>query len=157
LGGNTVSVDNPQDRTGMSEEAPIQPYTWQVQVWQRDPAKLYGILLACVIAALAGWFLFHQVGFSVLGFAAIAGATAEYWTPQKYKLDRNGATARCGISVTAITWSDVNEIFPDAGGVKLSPLSQESRLSPFRGVYLRFSDNREEVLERIEHSRSGNV
>ena len=131
-------------------EANPDSYSWQVRLFARDPRKLYGVLFACAFGALAGWLIFHNIGFALVGFIAIGGSTAEFWMPQQYKLDRNGATARCGISVTAINWNDVKQVIPDERGVKLSPLTGSGRMNEFRGVYLRFGNNREQVLERIE-------
>ena len=94
-------------------QPPDQTYSWQVRLSARDPQKLYSILFMCVLGAFAGWLLFHNVAFALIGFVAIGASTAEYWLPQKYKLDRNGASAQCGISVSAIQWSDVKQVLPD--------------------------------------------
>src|SRR5207302_2008641 len=98
---------------------------------------------AASAAALGGYLLFRNPTFALIGFGAIILATAEYWLPQKCRFDRNGASLRCGISVTSIQWSDVKSAILDEGGVRLTPLSEEGKLSPFRGVYLRFAGNRE--------------
>jgi len=135
-------------------EATSETYSWQVRLFARDPRKLYGVLFACIVGAIAGLLLFRSVGFALIGFVVIATATAEYWLPQNYKLDRNGASARCGISVSAIQWSDVKQVIPDDRGVKLSPLTGEGRMSEFRGVYLRFNDNRDQVLSHVQGNTS---
>ena len=139
-----------QDTTATVEPSNQLPLIWSVRVWTRDPAKLYGIVFASCVGALIGLFLFHHWFFALIGFAAVAGSTAEFWAPQKYKIAENGATARCGFSVSAIAWSDVKRAISDEEGVKLSPLEKDGKLSPFRGVYLRFGDRREEVLSAIE-------
>ena len=136
----------------MNEATPDQTYSWQVRLPARDPQKLYSILFMCVLGAFAGWLLFHNVAFALIGFVAIGASTAEYWLPQKYKLDRNGASAQCGISVSAIQWSDVKQVTPDERGVKLSPLSGNGRMNEFRGVYLRFNQNKDQVLEQVRMS-----
>lgn len=133
-----------------------QPLTWQVRLSARDPRRLYGVLLCCVVAALAGVVLFRSVGFALIGFIVVAASTSEYWLPQSFKVDRNGATARYGMTITAINWADVKRVIPDEQGVKLSPLAGDGRLNAFRGVYLRFNGNREEVLERISLARGAN-
>lgn len=134
----------------MAIDLPETPYSWVVRVWASNPSKLYGIFLSCSLAALAGWLLFHQIVIAMLGFAAIAGATAEFWMPQNYNIDKKGASARCGFSISAITWEEVKRVLPDEKGVKLSPLASEGKSSAFRGVYLRFADNREVVLGLVE-------
>ena len=46
----------------------------------------------------------------------------------------------------------VKRVIEGEDGVKLSPLAESGRLSPFRGVFLRYSGNRETVLEYIRQS-----
>jgi hypothetical protein len=84
-----------------------------------------------------------------IGFAAVVLATADFWMPLQYRLDEKGAALKCGFSTTAIEWANVKRVILGEEGVKLSPLEEESRLSPFRGLFLRFDGNREEVLDRI--------
>ena len=126
------------------------PLVWQVRLWNKEPKKLLGILCACCCASLAGWLIFSQVAYALLGFAIIAAATAEFWLPQRYKVDVTGVSAKCGLSVTAIAWDEVKRVIPDPNGVKLTPLTTDGKLAPFRGVYLRFGEEREEVMQLIE-------
>ena len=72
-----------------------------------------------------------------LGFLVIAGSTTEYWWGVRYRLDETGATAQNGPSMSKIAWSDVRRLIVNDAGVTLSPLAAESRLTPFRGVFLR--------------------
>ena len=133
------------------------PLVWQVRLWTKDPRRLYGILFACCLAGLGGWLIFNQALYALIGFAAIAVTTGEYWLPQKYKLDQNGASAKCGLSTTAIEWENVKRVIPDDNGIKLSPLETEGKLAPFRGVYIRFGDKKEEVMRTIQERCSVGV
>jgi hypothetical protein len=123
---------------------------WDVRLWEDNPTKLYAVLGACIGAGLLGWLFFHQVIFSLIGFGAIAAATAEYWVPQKYKIDENGASSRNGFAVTSISWADVKRVVEEKDGIKLSPLVSDGPLAPFRGVRLRYGSNKQEVLQAIE-------
>lgn len=133
------------------------PYTWTVRLWKARPQRLVAIFASCLGAAFIGWLLLHQILAAIIGFFVIAFATAEYWMPQKYKLAKSGASARCGLSVTAIAWEDIKRVIPDAKGVKLSPLAEDTRMAPFRGVYLRFEENEQEVMSRIRAKLNDDV
>jgi len=130
-----------------------ESYAWEVRLWRQSPSKLSGIFAAAVIAGAFGYLLFHSVALTMIGFLVVVGSTTEFWLPQKLKLDRNSASLRCGISVTSIQWRDVKRVIEDGAGVRLTPLSEDNRLSPFRGVYLRFANNRDEVMSWIERLR----
>jgi len=124
---------------------------WQVHLSKRNPEKVAGIALAAVIAAVGGWLLLRSPLFAVLGLIFILGSTTDFWLPMRYRLDEKGASLKCGVSMSAIEWPNVKSVMETTDGVKLSPLAGEgkSRLEAFRGVFLRFENNRDEVLAKI--------
>jgi hypothetical protein len=123
---------------------------WTVKLWARDPGKRYAILAAACMAGLLGWMVFAQPLMALVGFGAILAGTTDFWLPQRYTLDGNGAHMRCGISVTSIQWSAVKRAIHTSHGLQLSPLEKTGRMDSFRGVYLRYAENREEVLETVK-------
>jgi hypothetical protein len=131
---------------------PEQPesLTWRVRLSDNAPWKRWVVLGVAVLGGLLGFALMRNALIGVLGFAIILASTAEFWLGTVYRIDAGGATARTGISPTSMTWSDVKRAIVTAEGVKLSPLGEDGRLSPFRGVFLRFgSDNRDQILSAV--------
>jgi hypothetical protein len=47
-------------------------------------------------------------------------------------------------------WSQYRSCYPDKNGVLLSPFVRPSRLENFRGTYIRFWNNREEVVSFVK-------
>jgi hypothetical protein len=132
----------------------VDKLVWTVRLWEKAPSKRYVVLAAALGAGAVGVLWLQQPIFGFIGIGAILGSTTEFWLPIRYVLDEKGASMRCGISVSAIEWSDVRRVLVTDEAVKLSPLESESKLSPFRGVTLRFGDRRDDVLEYVE-SRVG--
>lgn len=147
------SHEHAEDAPAEAKEALI----WQVRLYQHEPGKRLTVLLAAAIAGWLGFILLNNLIVALIGFAAILAATAEFWLPLHYKLDENRASVRCGFSVTAIEWSDVKRIVMASDGWKLSPLSMEGRLSPFRGVFVRFDGNGDAVTAIIRQRVQENV
>jgi len=88
---------------------------------------------------------------ALLGFVIVTGSTTEYWFGVRYRLDGSGASAQNGPSLSKIAWSDVRRLIVNDAGVTLSPLAAESRLTPFRGVFLRpGAMGAEGLLQRIQ-------
>jgi hypothetical protein len=121
---------------------------WSVDLGSARPERRYIVLAIAVGAGLIGLKI-GGVLLSAIGLLVPLVSTAELFLPLKYRLDENGAQVRCGLGVTSILWPDVKRLVPMADGVKLSPLEKPSRLDEFRGVYLRFRDNAEEVSGKI--------
>ncbi len=121
---------------------------WTLRLDPETPRRRYTVLAIALLAGLAGLLLFNPL-LSVIAIAVVVLSAAELFFPVKYCLDGKGARAKCGLSVTALDWADVRRVLPMPDGVRLSPLEKPSRLDEFRGVYLRFSDNEEEVSGKI--------
>jgi hypothetical protein len=47
-------------------------------------------------------------------------------------------------------WSIYRSCYPDKNGILLSPFVRPSRLENFRGIYLMFADNGEEVTRFVK-------
>ncbi len=100
---------------------------------------------------LGGWVAFP------IGPLVVVGSAAEFLFPVHFTLGANGASRRCGLSVSSIEWKDVKRVVEGEDGLKLSPLAEAGRLAPFRGVFLRLVGNRQEVLDCISYWRDRNA
>lgn len=103
------------------------------------------------MVGIFGWLVMGTPSLGLAGFVMVMAATGDYWLPQRFTIDGNGAKMRCGISVTSIDWKDVKRTIESDEGIKLSPLEKPSRTSQFRGLFVRYADNRNEVMDIIKH------
>lgn len=121
--------------------------------WTTPPAetkKRLAIFGVALFAMAIGLFVFRQPLLGLLGLAMILGATADHWLGTRFTLDAKGATAKTGLSVTAMEWKDVRRILEQGREIRLSPLESPSTLDSFRGVGLvPTAENREAVLAYI--------
>lgn len=122
---------------------------WKVSLSAEFSGKRYTILLLGLGLGVFAWFRLGSPLLAILGPVIFFVAIGEVFFPIKYRLDSQGASARCGLSVTQIEWSRVKQIYEQEDGVKLSPFENPHRMNAFRGLYLRFSSNRDEVLATI--------
>jgi hypothetical protein len=130
-------------------EAGAESFRWSVRLSDKAPAKRWVVLAAAALVGVFGLVLMRQPLLGLLGFAIILAATAEFWLGASYRIDGRGASSRTGLSVSSIDWQDVKRLDILSEGAKLSPLSAPSRLDEFRGVFLRFGDQREQVLAAL--------
>lgn len=109
----------------------------------------FAVAMLTVVAAYVGYVFIQGILGAVVGVVVMIASTAELFFPVNYRLDSTEARSHCGFSVTALRWENVKRLIHTQDGVRLSPLEKSSRLDAFRGVYLRFSGNRDEVLGKI--------
>lgn len=128
---------------------PPDTLEWTVRLYEAQPWKRWVVLVGAVFAGAIGYLLLRHPVFAMIGLLAVLATTAEFWAPLKYTLNANRASVRCVFSVTAIDWMDVKRAVVAEEGIKLSPLAQTGRTSPFRGVLLRFAGNADAVREFV--------
>jgi hypothetical protein len=137
------------EEAGGAEEA--LPLVWQVDLGRKQAGKRWFVVLLALLAGWVGWLMVGNWLLALIAPIAVLFSTTELFFPLKYRIDPRGASVRCGFGVTGIAWPDVKRVLADEDALKLSPLANPSMLAPFRGVLLRFAENKEEVVSRVEH------
>jgi hypothetical protein len=124
--------------------------TWSVRPCARNPLLAVAAALFVLAISLAVRVLLGGLGWSLLTLLLLGLSVAPYYVGATYCISAEGASARGLFATHRRPWSEVTAWFPDADGVLLSPLARPTRLAYTRGLYLRFADNRDEVLKRVE-------
>jgi len=128
---------------------------WVVDLGGKYPKKRFVVLTCAVLAYLLGVLALSSQPLGILGFLLICLSCAEVLLPIKYKITDDVVSTKTGFSLVELKWSQVRHFYEDEEGVKLTPLPKGARMEPFRGVYLRFANNRDLVLAKIgEHINS---
>lgn len=127
---------------------------WTVHLIRKRPAAAWRIA-ACFLATLVfGTVVFGSVLLALLPGTALLLSVSEYWLPVRYTLGPSGARSRWGLVTLEIPWSDVRHAYLTDEGIKLSPLTVPgSRMESLRGVFLRFGDNKDLVIETVRALR----
>ena len=124
-------------------------YRWRVHLARRQPERLPVVLLVLVGAPVLGLWLMEHWLFALVAFWMVFSATADYLLPIRYELDAVGVRQK-GWSPRVMRWEKVKRVVWGEQGVLLSPFAQPSRLDAFRGVFLWYGDQPEEVRAWVE-------
>ena len=117
------------------------------------------VLLAIVLVLTAALIYLntHSIGWTVFSVLVLLLGVIDFIAPMEFHVDEWGVRSRIFFYRRRKPWSAFRTYHPDQNGVLLSPFSKKSRLETFRGMYIRFADNRKEImplirerLERIE-------
>ena len=131
--------------------------------WVCHPAKkntrttvLVTVFLFVVIAAV--YYATASVWFGILAVVILFGSLASFYFPTKYKLTEDGIFVKTTAQTLKKKWSQYRSYYPDKNGVLLSPFVRPSRMENFRGIYLKFWYNKDEVVafvkEQMDKSKS---
>jgi len=124
-------------------------YRWQVHLMRQHPERLPVVLLVLIGAPVLGLWLMGHWLFAVAAFWMMFSATADYLLPIRYEADAVGVRQK-GWSPRVMPWQRVKRVVWGEQGVLLSPFAQPSRLDAFRGVFLWYGDQPEQVRALIE-------
>lgn len=127
--------------------------TWRVHLLNEEPKRALLIAPAVVLGLLATYAFFHSVLSMALVLLLLLASLADYLFPVRYEITSEGASCRTLFSRTFIEWRRVKKYYVDAHGIKLSPLARQGRLEAYRGVYLRFGDRKDAVIEVVRRMR----
>lgn len=126
---------------------------WKVHLLREQPKKLLLVIPVAALCLVASRMFFGNVSLGIIALLLVIASLAEYVFPIRYQLDEQGAQVRTLTGSARIEWRRVKKYYLDDGGIKLSPLSRQTRLEAYRGVYLRFGDRKHEVIEVVKGIR----
>ena len=113
------------------------------------PRSLFLVAVAAAVCVGVG-LSFGGAGYGLLAAALLFGSLARYFLPASYELDAVGVTVRFLGRTRRVHWSEVRRVAVFRQGVHLSPFERPSALDPFRGTFLRFAGNADEVVIFVE-------
>jgi hypothetical protein len=122
--------------------------------WATHPIKRSTKVSILVILFLfVVWSLVYLTTFSLLltivSVVIMLGSLSSFFLPTYYELDDKKIKVKFFFNTKEKEWSMFRSFYVDKNGVLLSPFEQPSRLENFRGLYVRFNQNKDEVVDFV--------
>jgi len=130
-----VTRDESREAGTTDEDSDGSVLEWSVRLVTKRPLRAAGMTLFIIAIWVGLYFVYREPWWVIFAVLLLGGSVFfPLLTVTRYRFDHEG----------------VRNFYPDPNGVLLSPFSTPSRLENFRGIYLRFGDNRREVLAYLE-------
>lgn len=124
--------------------------SWKCHPSRRNPTKTLAVLaLLVALMMFASWYTTSLFIGIVIMIVMILSLGA-YFFPTWYTLDAEGVTVKTLATKFKRPWSMFRSHWVDRNGVLLSPFSHASRLENFRGLFVRYENNRDEVVAFVK-------
>lgn len=122
--------------------------------WSTHPVKRSTkVSILVVLFLLLIWFLVYLTTYSlfltILSVVIMLGSLSAFFLPTYYEADDKKIKARFFFTTKEKEWSMFRSFYVDRNGVLLSPFERPSRLENFRGLYVRFNQNKDQVVEFV--------
>jgi len=135
--GIHAAVTTPQD------DGPT--LAWSVHPIKRKPLVSAAVTLFVILIALVVYGWMQSLWFMMLALVIMLGSLAKFYFPTSYKLSGRGVTVKTTTQTLFKEWRIYRSCYPDKKGILLSPFAEPSRLENFRGLYVMFEGNSEQV------------
>lgn len=134
---------------------PTENKSADLLAWQTHPIKKRP--LAAVLVTLFILFIPFMVLsitssqiFGFLSLVVLFASVAKFYFPTYFRLTVDEAIIKSSTQTVAKKWSEFRSYYPDKNGVLLSPFVDKSRLENFRGIYLMFQNNNDDVMKIVK-------
>jgi len=123
--------------------------SWRVHPLRRDWRVSLGVTVFLFLVWWGVWLWTGSKPLTFLSVIVLLVSLSSFFFPVTFSLDEEFITVKSPFTTKRKRWREFRSFWVDKNGVLLSPFAQRSRLESFRGLYIRFSANRDEVVKFI--------
>ena len=123
---------------------------WVSHPMKRRPLVATLVSVFIIVCGLVVQATTETSWFSGLAMVVLFASLAKFYFPTAYTLDDTGVTVKTSTQTLKKEWRLYRSFYRDKNGILLSTFSEPSRLENFRGLYLIFDRNGDEVTEFIK-------
>ncbi len=121
---------------------------WKSCPYKEHPRKTMFLVIFLIAIWVGVYFSFGLYGI-IIALILLGGGLLPYWLPTYYSLDEEGIKIKGIILEKVKKWEEFRSYYEDKNGVFLSPFAKPTRLENYRGIYVRFNNNSNEVIDFI--------
>jgi hypothetical protein len=124
--------------------------TWTVHPFKESVKAT--ILVIFIIMFICGvvYYSFGEIFWVILSLIFLLGSLSSFFFPTTFTLDDEKVRVKRVFTTITRAWNAFRGFYWDKNGVQLTPFSHPSRLDSYRGLFLKFGGNKEEVLDFIK-------
>lgn len=108
------------------------------------------VIMVILICLILTYFVTYSAFMTFLGAVILFGALSGFFFPTRYFFYEDHFIVKTKTQALRKEWSQYRSYYPDKNGVLLSPFARPTRLENFRGIFIKFEKNRDEVMEIVK-------
>ncbi|MDF1543870.1 MAG: hypothetical protein P1R58_02065 [bacterium] len=132
------------------EKTEVVELSWTTHPVKRRPLLSLGVSLFLLVITWIVYSMTDSEIFAALALIAMFASVAKFYLPTYFTLTDRQVVIRSTTQTIRKDWSMFRSYYADKNGVLLSPFVEPSRLENFRGLYLIFDNNKQEVLTILD-------
>ncbi|HWR81849.1 MAG TPA: hypothetical protein VN285_00950 [Candidatus Deferrimicrobium sp.] len=146
-------TERPDEKPATTESGSAQEsgsvLEWTCHPVRRRPLVSALVTLFLILVVVMVYFSVMSMLLSALAAVVMFASLAKFYFPTTYHLTNERVTVKTMTHTLHKDWSVYRSCYPDKNGILLSPFLAPSRLENFRGLYVMFWNNRDEVIRFV--------
>lgn len=124
----------------------------------RRPLITFAVTVFVVVCGMAVYMATEQSQiFTVLTIVILYASLSKFYFPTRYIMNEHGIAVKTLTQKIEKPWSMYRSYYPDKNGVLISPFVEPTRIENFRGLFIMFNNNRDEVIAFLkDHVKAEN-
>ena len=123
---------------------------WKCHPATRKPWVTLGVTVFVLVISMLVFAATDSKAFSFLALLVMFASLAKFYFPTKYRMTDEKITIKTTTQTLHKEWTIYRSFYPDKKGVLLSPFARPTRMENFRGLYIMFANNRDEVIDFVK-------
>lgn len=119
--------------------------SWRYHPAAKDKAKTALAVAVILVFGVFVWWYSQFVIFAFLAALILTASLGVFFFPTKYTLNEDGLTVEFLGTRQIKKWGSFVRAEPEKNGIFLSPFARKNFLEHYRGVFVRYDGNKEEV------------
>ena len=142
------SPQNPEATTSAPVTEPLL-LSWSTHPAKARPLVTSLVILFLIVLAVLVYLLTYSAIFTVIAALILYGSLTQYFTKTTYEFTDTKIRVKYVVNKIEKDWAQYRSYYVDKNGVLLSPFPSPSRLENFRGLFIRFAGNKDQVMEIV--------
>jgi hypothetical protein len=104
------------------------------------------VTIVLLVSVILVYLLSYSPFLAALSALILFGSLGSFYFPTRYLFYNDHLLVKTKLQTLRKEWHDYRSFYPDKNGVLLSPFGRPTRMENFRGLYVKFSGNRDQVM-----------
>ncbi len=134
--------------------------SWRYHPASKNKLKTASAILVILLFGFFVWWYTQLVIFALLAAVILTASLGIFFFPTQYTLTEEDFTVEFLGTKQVKKWDGFARAEPDQNGIFLSPFARKGFLENYRGIFVRYNGNKEEVdgfILNILNKKSQNV
>ena len=132
-----------------TEVPAVELLAWTTHPIKKRPVAAILVTLFILVIPFIVLSITSSRIFGFLSLVVLFASVAKFYFPTYFTLTDTEVIIKSSTQTIKKKWSEFRSYYPDKNGIQLSPFVDKSRLENFRGLYIIFDDNAEDVLRIV--------